>query len=74
MGMKGSSVKLWEPLGAIWDGWAGLGVGGEFETVVGAGNGLNCLAGRGGLNVRDRRWLLTNSSSCSCCRVGDRVF
>jgi hypothetical protein len=38
--MKGSSVKVWEPRGAIWDGWAVVSVGGEFEIVVGAGNGL----------------------------------
>lgn len=30
----------WEPREAIWGGWAVVSVGGEFETVVGAGNGL----------------------------------
>ena len=49
--MKGSSLRLWEPRGAIWDGWAVVSVGGEFETVVGAGKGL--IVGHvGGLNSR----------------------
>ena len=45
--MKGSSLRLWEPRGAIWDGWARVSEGGEFETVVGAGNWLivfRCLS------------------------------
>jgi hypothetical protein len=52
VGMKGSSLRLWEPRGAIWDGWAVGSEGGEFETVVGGGKRVNRRAGRGGLNSR----------------------
>jgi hypothetical protein len=38
--MKGASLGLWEPRGAIWDGWEVVSVREEFGTVVGAGNGL----------------------------------